>query len=301
MARSQHGLVALDQLVAVADPTASRRASREARQPAACASGVFAVAGSPGTFEQVVLAASSPPAPMQLPRIRRLPCCGGCRWSNTRSSRSRLPAGTGRVCKVCERIEPWRSSIASALHIGDPVTTVARTLVDLSGRLSCTARADDRRRLRDGTLRSMTFAMRRRSPPAPGRHPTRIVACSSVAVAGYDPGDSGLEMRFVVRSSARAAGAGSAAPVAIGHRHYGSIWRTQSTSSPSRSTDGSTTAPASCLRRRSGPSERLVVAGWHVLRFTSTMTNEQAVADAVGRCVVTGAERIALVISDQRP
>jgi hypothetical protein len=80
-----------------------------------------------------------------------------------------------------------------------PVTTVARTLVDLSGRFSVAQlgrTADDA--LRGGwlDLRALRHCVGG-LPPARGRRPRRIEAVLAHRLPGYEPGDSDLEMRFV--------------------------------------------------------------------------------------------------------
>lgn len=90
-------------------------------------------------------------------------------------------------------------------HRRIPVTTVARTLVDLSGRLSVPelgGAVDDalrRRILRLDDLR----AGAERLWPAPGRRIKVVQAVLSRRLPGYDPGESALENR-VFRALARA-------------------------------------------------------------------------------------------------
>lgn len=79
-----------------------------------------------------------------------------------------------------------------------PVTTVARTLVDLSSRFD-----DDRlARAFDETLRAGVVSLSavretitRLPGIAPGRSPSRIHRILSARIPGYDPGDSELETR----------------------------------------------------------------------------------------------------------
>ncbi len=168
-----------------------------------------------------------------------------------------------------------------AVHRGIPVTTVARTLVDLSGRLS-TAQLG---RMADHAMRAGTLRLDdlRKSvtglPSAPGRHPTRIERVLQRRLAGYDPGDSGLEMRF-----ARAIVGGGLPepvlqhPVSVGTRRY-RIDLAYPDGKIAIEIDGwEYHRSRSAFDDDRNRANDLVVAGWHVLRFTSSMTDGQAVA-----------------------
>jgi very-short-patch-repair endonuclease len=162
-----------------------------------------------------------------------------------------------------------------------PVTTVARTLVDLSGSFSVaqlgrmTDRALRKGKLRLDDLRKCVAAL----GPAPGRRPTRIVRVLRRRLAGYEPGDSDLEMRFVRAIVA----AGLPEPqlqhrVALGNRRC-RIDLAYPDLKIAVEIDGwehhrSRTAFDDDRAR----ANDLVVAGWRVLRFTSSMTNAQALA-----------------------
>jgi len=282
MARSQHGLVALDQLVAVGirPHHVERRVKRGSLlrvRPA-----VFAVAGSPGTFEQLVLAAV-------------LAAGRDAVASHTTAAVLwRLPLVQHEVLEVTTSRRHWARmqkvrghrtvaflNCEHTAHTGIPVTTVARTLVDLSGRLSTAqlGRMTDRA-MRDGTLRLDDL---RRCvgglPPAPGRHPTRIARVLQRRLAGYNPGDSGLEMRF-----ARAIVGGGLPepvqqhPVAIGNRHY-RIDLAYPEHKIAIEIDGwEYHRSRSAFEDDRNRANDLVVAGWHVLRFTSDITDAHAVA-----------------------
>jgi len=167
------------------------------------------------------------------------------------------------------------------LHRKVPVTTVARTLVDLSGSFSVAqlGRMTDQA-LRTGELhlhdlRTCLAGL----PPAPGRHPMRIAAVLRRRLAGYEPGDSNLEVRF-----ARAMVAAGLPEPAQQHRVRAGTRRCRiDLAYPERKLaieiDGwEHHRTRSAFDDDRARSNDLVVAGWNVLRFTSTMTNAQAVA-----------------------
>lgn len=113
---------------------------------------------------------------------------------------------------------------------------------------------------------------------------------------GYEPGDSDLEMRFV--RGLLAAGRPELAQqhrVRIGTRRY-RIDLAYPDEKLAIELDGwDTHRMRSAFDQDRATANDLVVAGWHVLRFTSSMTDEQAVANGpVGaRRVVTATRRIA--------
>jgi hypothetical protein len=170
------------------------------------------------------------------------------------------------------------------VHRGIPVTTVARTLVDLSGWLSTSqlGRMTDYA-MRDGTLRLDDLRMCVAGlPPAPGRHPTRIERVLQRRLPGYDPGESGLEMRF-----ARAIVGGGLPepvqqhPVSVGGRHY-RIDLAYPEQKIAIEIDGwEYHRNRSAFDDDRSRSNDLVVAGWHVLRFTSSTSDTQAVATVI--------------------
>jgi very-short-patch-repair endonuclease len=165
-----------------------------------------------------------------------------------------------------------------AVHHGLPVTTVARTLVDLSARLSRFQLAQGLdRALRRG--QTNLLAVRRcvgGLRPSPGRRPTVIHELLADRVPGYDPGDSDQEMRVmrilvdaglpeprqqhVVRLSGHRFLLDLAYPdVKLAIEYDG--WDSHRT-------------------RTSFDHDRvranlLVADGWTILRFTSAMTNTQ--------------------------
>ena len=201
---------------------------------------------------------------MRSPRIRRRRVLWGCRWSETGPCevRTARPA----LALACQAFEAHRTVAFLALRahrarrgFPSPRWPAPWSTSPVASRSP--ARADDRpMHCVRARFASMTFARCDGGlPPAPGRHPTRSRASSRRRLAGYDPGESDLEMRFAAghrrrraaRSRCSSTGSASAA------RHYRDRSRVPAaSSSPSRSTAGSTTRSRSALRRRSGTSER---------------------------------------------
>jgi very-short-patch-repair endonuclease len=174
-----------------------------------------------------------------------------------------------------------------------PVTTVARTLVDLSARLSRfqLAQALDKALRRETTslraLRNCVGGLK----PSPGRRPRVIHELLADRLPGYDPGDSDQELRVVrilvegglpeprqqhvVRLSGHRFVLDIAYPelkLAIEYDGWNSH-RTRTSFDHDR------------VR-----ANLLVANGWTVLRFTSAMTNEQ-IADVTRATHARLAER----------
>jgi REase_MTES_1575 len=243
---------------------------------------VFVVAGSPPSFEQTVLATVLSAGPHAVASHTT----AAVLWD--------LPLVQHEVLEITTSREHWarlrgvraHRTIAFLSCEHDvrkqiPVTTVARTLVDLSGTFSVAqlGRMADRA-MRKGTLRLEEL---RRCvtglPPARGRHPTRIERVLSRRLPGYDPGDSGLEMRF-----ARAIVGGGLPepvqqhPVSVGERRY-RIDLAYPELKIAIEIDGwEYHSSRSAFDDDRNRANDLVVAGWHVLRFTSSMGDAQAVA-----------------------
>jgi very-short-patch-repair endonuclease len=162
-----------------------------------------------------------------------------------------------------------------------PVTTVARTIVDVSGRYSVPqlGRMTDhglrRGMLRIVDLRKCVAGL----APAPGRHPNKIHRVLRRRLTGYEAGESDLEMRFV-----RAlVGSGLPEPVQQHSVTLGSRRCRIDLAYPDLmiaiEVDGwEFHRTRTAFDQDRARANDLVVAGWHVLRFTSTMTNEQAVS-----------------------
>jgi hypothetical protein len=282
MAASQHGLVELDQLVTggVQPHHVERRVKRGSLSRVRPA--VFAVAGSPRTFEQLVLAAVLAAGPNAVAShttaavLWDLPLVQHEIFEMTTSRRhwARMPGVRAHRTVAflgCEHTS--RRQI--------PITTVARTLVDLSGSFSVAqlGRMTDSA-LREGTLRLDDLRTCVAGlPPARGRHPTRVESVLERRLAGYNPGDSGLEMRFTRAIVGNGLpGPVQQYPVSVGRRHY-RIDLAYPELKIAIEIDGWEyhRSRGSFDDDRSRAND-LVVAGWHVLRFTSSTTDREAVA-----------------------
>jgi very-short-patch-repair endonuclease len=243
--------------------------------------GVFIVGGGPRTWYQAVMTAvlAARPAAVashstaavlwELPGVER----NGTELSTSRPDRRRLAgvrAHRTRAFLDCEHTTRERI----------PVTTVARTIVDLSGRFSVPklGRMTDHG-LRKGTLRLEDLRKCVAGlHPAPGRHPNKIHRVLLRRLRGYEPGDTDLEMRFV-----RALVAGGLPEPVQQHRlTLGSRRCRIDLAYPdvklAIEIDGwEFHRTRTAFDEDRARANDLVVAGWHVLRFTSTMTNLQAV------------------------
>jgi hypothetical protein len=163
---------------------------------------VFVVAGAPQTWEQRVMVAVLAAGPAAVashvtagaiwafPDLDQFPL--PVEVTTTRPPRVRLP-----------RVRVHRSVVFLAqehtVKNGIAVTSPARTLVDMSAfwSVSQLGRATDyaMRKLfmRLDDLRCCNAGL----APAPGRRPSRIKAVLSQRLPGYNPGESGLEMRVL--------------------------------------------------------------------------------------------------------
>lgn len=254
--------------------------------------GVFIAGGSPPTWHQAVISAVLAAGPdavashstaallWGLPGVES----GPTELSTSRPDRRRLEGvRPHRTLAFLESEHTTRDRI--------PLTTVARTIVDLSGRCSVAELG----RMTDFGLRTETLRLAelRRYVAglraAPGRHPNKVHCVLRRRLPGYEPGDSELEMRFV-----RALVAGGLPepvqqhPLRLGSRRC-RVDLAYPTLRIAIEVDGwehhHTRAAFDADRARAND---LVVAGWHVLRFTSTMTNEQAVLTATAALEALG-------------
>jgi hypothetical protein len=262
--------------------------------------GVFAIAGTPPSWEQAVVGAvlrageGAVASHFTAGAIWGLPNFGReyLEISTDRPERRRIPG------VVTHRTVAFLAAEHTVLR-GIPVSSVARTLVDCSSRLSVPqlGTATDHG-LRTGQLRLEDL---RRCvaglPPAPGRHPRKIQAILSKRLVGYDPGESGLQMHFArglvehgcpepvlehqVRLGRKKYRVDLSYPeVKVGIEIDSWEWhhtRTAFDGDRSRAND-------------------LVTAGWTLLRFTSNMTT----ADAA-RLTATTLGRFGRVEQHNRP
>ena len=255
--------------------------------------GVFAIAGVAPTWEQAVLAsvlAAGDGAVASHSTAWAL-------WNLPKGDRDQLEISTARrdqrrLLGVLTHRTMTFLIAEHTVRVGIPVTSVARTLLDSSGRLSVPqlgAAADDalrRKVLELEDLRRCAAGLR----PAPGRHPKKIHAVLAKRLPGYDPGESGLQMRFARGLVAH----GCPEPelehrVRLGGKKYRidlsypavmiaievDSWEWHSTRT---AFDGD--------RARAND---LVAAGWTVLRFTSTMTDAEAAIQTRATLVRLGA------------
>ncbi len=163
-----------------------------------------------------------------------------------------------------------------------PVTSPARTLVDLSSALSVEqlGRAlDDGLRRRILSLTAMHAVSKRFVAISPGRSPKRLAAVLETRTPGYDPGDSELETHVweVVRD------AGLPVPLRRYQVRVGTRTLTLDLAYPEPriaiEVDGfgphgtRTAFDVDRIRQNA-----LVLAGWTILRFTSRSTDDEIVA-----------------------
>jgi len=291
----QHAQVTLEQLRAAGvtdDQVESRLASGRLRR---IRPRVYMVPGVPPTFEQAVLAAALTIGPDAVASH----ASAAVLWGLPFAERDVVELTTSRPHWV--RLAGVRSHRTNAflrcehtIRNRIPVTSVARTLVDLSSRFSVSQLG----RMTDYALRRETVRLDdlRRCvaglPPARGRRPKRIEAVLRRRLPGYEPGDSDLEMRFV--RGLLAAGLPELVQqhrVRIGTRRY-RIDLAYPDEKLAIELDGwDTHRMRSAFDQDRARANDLVVGGWHVLRFTSSMTDEQAVATV----------RSALAALSQRP
>jgi predicted transcriptional regulator of viral defense system len=162
--------------------------------------GVLAVGGSPATWEQSVLAAVMATGPHAVAS------------HDTAAELWNLPELGARTLEVTTDRPSWGRQPGVRSHRtitflgeehtvrhGIPVTTVARTIVDVSARYSVVqlGEAVDEA-MRKGRLR--LDALRRcvtEVSPAPGRRMSRVHHVLRKRLPGYEPGESDLEMRVL--------------------------------------------------------------------------------------------------------
>jgi very-short-patch-repair endonuclease len=244
--------------------------------------GVFAIAGAPATWEQSVLAAVLEAGPGAVASH----ATAAAIWGLPGVDRERIEITTdrphwSRVRGVrSHRTVAWLAAEHTLRH-DIAVTTVARTIVDLSGRFGVAAlgRITDHG-LRHGyllldELRKCVGGL----PSAPGRRPSRVHAVLRRRLKGYQPGESDLETRF-----ARALVAGGLPEPIQQHRIRVANRRYRlDLAYPDQRVAIEIDGWEPHRGRSAFDSDRvranhLVASGWNLLRFTSAMTDEEAVA-----------------------
>jgi hypothetical protein len=241
---------------------------------------VFVTAGAVPTWEQAVLAAVLAAGPGAVASH----LSAAALWGLPGAERAGIELTTDRP--HCARLRGVRAhrtvaflAIEHTTRVGIPVTSVARTLVDLSGRWSVKqlGRAADHAQrhgfLRLDQLRVCVSGL----APAPGRRLTRIQQVLARRLPGYDPGDSDLEVRFARALVAH----GVPEPVLqhwvrLGSRRY-RIDLAYPEQRIAIEVDGwDSHRSRSAFDADRARANDLVVAGWRMLRFTSATTDEDA-------------------------
>ncbi|MGZ8763581.1 MAG: type IV toxin-antitoxin system AbiEi family antitoxin domain-containing protein [Acidimicrobiia bacterium] len=255
--------------------------------------GVFAVAGVPPSWEQSVLAAVLAAGEEAVASH----FTAGALWGLPNIGREYLEVSTARPDQRRLRgvLTHRTTTFLTAEHTvraGIAVTSVARTLLDCSGRLAVAqlgvATDDALRRniLRLEDLRLCAAGLR----PAPGRHPKKIQAILVKRLPGYDPGESNLQMRFARGVVAH----GCPEPVIehrlrLGRKKY-RVDLAYPAAMVAIEIDGwewhHTRTAFDGDRARAND---LVAAGWTVLRFTSSTTDAEAAAHVTATLVRLGA------------
>jgi very-short-patch-repair endonuclease len=279
-AERQHALVTLDQARMHGFSDDATRRCVESGRWRRIRHGVYLVNGAPETWEQaalaVVLASGSEAVASH--------STAGVLWglpnvlhevtfevSTPRPRRVRQPeVRVHRTVRFLEIEHDVRNRI--------PVTSVARTLVDLSGSMSvdqlgiATDFARRERQLRLVDLRRCVAGL----PPAPGRKPTRIHAVLRARLEHHDESESGLEMR-VLRAIVAA---GLPEPVQQHRLRIGERWRRIDLAYPELKlaieVDGWTHhGPRSAFDADRARENELEIIGWDRLHFTSAFTDKQ--------------------------
>lgn len=246
---------------------------------------VFAVAGAPATWQQTVMAAvlaagrDAVASHTTAAVVWRAPNVGRERTEvTTNRPRNARIAGV-RVHRTVAFLSEEHTVLG-----GIPVTTVARTLLDLSARLSVAQLGV----ITDDALRRGTMTLRELQrcvaglPGAPGRRPSRIRAVLVQRLEGYEPGDSALELR-VLRAIVAA---GLPEPiqqhgVTVRSRRY-RIDLAYPEHRLAIEVDGfEPHRHRSAFDRDRARANDLVVDGWTILRFTSESTDAE-IAASVG-------------------
>jgi hypothetical protein len=198
IARKQHALITRDQALASGLSPFQIRQRVRSGEWCTVRPGVYAVNGAPPTWLQAVAAVALGPDVWISHQT------AGTLWA--------LPAVRDDAIHVvssldrCVRLAGVAGHRSGALFTADlttqnriPVTTPARTLVDLSARLSSRrlgSAVDDALRRRILTLPALDRCLARLAG-APGRRPAVVHEVLAARLPGYDPGDSDLETRVL--------------------------------------------------------------------------------------------------------
>jgi uncharacterized protein DUF559 len=279
IAARQHALVTARQLAEAGIDGAARRHRVRSGRLVRERWDVFRISGAPRSREQSILAAVLAFGPGAV--ASHTTAAELWRFPNVQHERIELTSSRPhRIRLAGVRSHRTVAFLAEEHTVLDriPLTTVARTLVDLSSLLSVAQLGV----ITDDALRRGTLSLRelQRSvagiPGGPGRKPSRIRSVLAQRIERYDPGDSGLELR-VLRAIVAA---GLPEPVQqhevlVAGRRY-RIDLAYPEHGLAIEIDGFDPHRfRSAFDRDRARANDLVVAGWTVLRFTSESTDVQ--------------------------
>ena len=200
IARRQHGLITLDQALAAGLTIDQVRYRHRSGEWSVARPGVYAVSGAPPNWTQTVAAvalASQPQAWLSHETA-------GTLWAMPGVKDDVIHISTGldrrvRLAGVCGHRSGalFDADVTTTQRI--PVTTPARSLVDLSSGLTYRqlgAAVDDAVRRRIMSLESFRRCVARLAE-APGRRTSALQELLAERLPGYNPGDSDLETRVL--------------------------------------------------------------------------------------------------------
>jgi len=200
IARRQHALITFDQALAAGLSHGQVRRRIRSGEWSTVRPGVYAINGAPPTWLQTVAAVTLSSGP----QVWASHETAGALWSMPGVGDDAIHVVTGLDRRV--RLAGVRGHRSGTLFGADltnhqriPVTTPARSLVDLSARLSYRQlglAVDDALRRRLMTLESLQRCVARLSE-APGRRRVVLHELLADRLPGYDPGDSDLETRVL--------------------------------------------------------------------------------------------------------
>jgi hypothetical protein len=282
LGRAQFGLITRQQALAAGLSTGQIRRRVRSGEWVVIRPTVYAVAGAPPSWCQAVLAVALAAGPDAWASGETAAALWGFPGASPEAIDVVTPLGRRvRMDGVREHRSSALFTADLARHRGIPVTTPARTLVDISPHFP-TARLgailDDalRRRLirLDGLRRCVG-----RLDAAPGRHPAKVRRLLAERLPGYDPGDSDLETR-VLRLLV---GAGLPVPVQqYGVRIGGRTFRLDLGYPDLKlaiELDGwDFHRTRTAFDHDRDRANALVIAGWALVRFTSRTSDTEIVA-----------------------
>lgn len=292
LARRQHGLITRRQALAAGAHRRSIDRKLGSGLWVPVRRGVFAIDGSPRTWEQTVLAAclaaaapvsASHATAARLWGLSRMPATDSIHLLGDLASSVRRE---GVVLHRTARLE----AVDVATYRRIPVTSVARTIVDCSGWLGSTTTGevlDDAMRRRLVTLERVRACSARTA--APGRGPLGpIRTVLADRLAGYDPGESDLELRALQALRL----AGHPAPIQQHRVHIAPKRFRLDLAYPDHmlgiELDGwDPHGVRSAFDDDRARDALLATAGWQVVHFTSNTIGD--IADRVGTLLATRA------------